>query len=197
MKENGYVYFIKPVGMYGPIKIGWSETPLERLKGLMAWSPFELELLATAPGPLRLEYKVHSRFARSHRRSEWFEPDTDLIVGISALRAGKSLDEAFDFSQLQGSIRKRVRRDLWWTPEKRLRVSYESRIRHALARLRRNTGVSHWEPPDVDEITSYARREVPYTAAEIARLDDFLANIEAQALTREQRYPPPKAVEAA
>ena len=46
MRQQRYVYFIKPVGMEGPIKIGCSIMPTERLEGLAVWSPFPLEIVA-------------------------------------------------------------------------------------------------------------------------------------------------------
>lgn len=38
--RNTHVYFIKPIGMDGPIKIGCSDKPARRLITLAAWSPF-------------------------------------------------------------------------------------------------------------------------------------------------------------
>ena len=41
-----YVYFIKPIGMDGPIKIGCSVSPDRRRETLEWWCPFPLEILA-------------------------------------------------------------------------------------------------------------------------------------------------------
>jgi hypothetical protein len=41
MSRQSYVYFIKPVGLPGPIKIGFSVNTRERLLSLGAWSPQE------------------------------------------------------------------------------------------------------------------------------------------------------------
>lgn len=43
------VYFVKPVGMDGPIKIGCTTTPAARIESLTIWSPFPLEVLVTIP----------------------------------------------------------------------------------------------------------------------------------------------------
>jgi len=45
-----YVYFIKPVGASGPVKIGHSHIPFERLNTQMNWSPVKLEMITWAAG---------------------------------------------------------------------------------------------------------------------------------------------------
>lgn len=188
-----YVYFLKPVGMYGPIKIGTSEMPMNRLQSLMAWSPFKLELLATTPGSWQLEFKLHCRFARSHLHAEWFEPDTDLMIGISALRAGKSVEEAFDLAQSQGSIRKKLKRN--YSPAWRAHMSIVHRARWAVRRAAQKRAVQLWMPDDIWDI--YCRNGEDLTPADMARFEDFIANADAQCVTREEKFPKPKAVEAA
>ena len=53
------VYFVRPVGMRGPIKIGCSKLPENRIKSLMVWSPFELEIAVAIPGNFKLEKAIH------------------------------------------------------------------------------------------------------------------------------------------
>lgn len=184
-----YVYFLKPVGMYGPVKIGTSETPMNRLHTLMAWSPFKLELMATTPGSWKLEHKLHCRFARSHLHAEWFEPDTDLMVGIAALRAGKSVEEAFDLSQNQGSIRKKINRFV--DPATRKHMSIVHRIRWAWRKAEKELGCELTLPADVWAVYHLDGDSV--TPADLRRVDDFIANATAQCIPRYK----PKLVSAA
>lgn len=58
------VYFIRPVGMDGPVKIGGSGVPKNRLNNLMTWSPFPLEVAATDDGGYPLERRIARQ---SHR----------------------------------------------------------------------------------------------------------------------------------
>ena len=76
------VYFIKPVGMDGPIKIGCTDDARGRLADLMAKSPFPLEIAATLPGDHILEARLHRRFIASNSHSEWFiwSPDLQSII---------------------------------------------------------------------------------------------------------------------
>lgn len=55
MKPASFVYFVKPVGQDGPVKIGFSETPIDRLSTLMTWSPIPLEIAIAIPGDRELE----------------------------------------------------------------------------------------------------------------------------------------------
>lgn len=125
------VYFIKPVGMDGPIKIGSSFSPTSRLGALDNWSPFALELVAEIAGEARLERRFHALFYHLHERREWFRPAPELVRVIEAIKAG-----SFDISTLPDA--KLVTRDFQahraalrkaWTPERRLIASYSARVR--------------------------------------------------------------------
>lgn len=83
-----YVYFMRPVGARGPVKIGCSTAPDDRLKLYMSWSPVDLEVAATVPGGYPLEWAFHHRFVHVHARHEWFNADDDLDAVIEAIRAG-------------------------------------------------------------------------------------------------------------
>lgn len=89
------VYFIKPCGFRGPIKIGCSMAPLKRAQSLRAWCPFPLEILATIPGDGKLERRFHSQFAHLHEGSEWFTAAPELIAAVEEIKAG-----TFDLSAL-------------------------------------------------------------------------------------------------
>lgn len=90
-----HVYFIKPIGMDGPIKIGCSNHPMARLAALSTWSPFPLEVVAEVEGTFILERQFHALFRADHRTGEWFTASPALIATIAAIKAGR-----FDFTSL-------------------------------------------------------------------------------------------------
>jgi len=107
-----YVYFIKPVGQTGPIKIGFSHIPFERLNVQMNWSPVRLEIVAWAEGGRGEERALHERFSAFRSHCEWFWPSPDLIEGIAAVSSGASLERAF------GLTHGRVQPADWYVPRK-------------------------------------------------------------------------------
>lgn len=82
------VYFIKPVGMDGPIKIGCSQSPDGRRCTLETWSPFALEVIAEIDGGFNIERRLHHAFYASHQRREWFTPTPRLLAVIAEIQAG-------------------------------------------------------------------------------------------------------------
>jgi hypothetical protein len=99
------VYFIRPVGQLGPIKIGYSDYPEARLLSLTTWSPVDLEIAATVPGDRDLEYRIQCVFADLHWRREWFRPDARLIAAVEKLRAAVPVEQAIDFTDIRGDLR--------------------------------------------------------------------------------------------
>ena len=93
------VYFIKTIGMAGPIKIGTSNSPTHRAQDLATWSPFPLEVVATVDGGVPMERRFHAAFQHSHRGREWFEATPELIGTIKQINAG-----TFDFETLPTGI---------------------------------------------------------------------------------------------
>lgn len=78
-----FVYFLKPVGMGGPIKIGCSADPKTRVATLMGWSPFPLEIIGAVPGDFVHEARLLRQF-RAHRlHGEWFSPAPELASFIA------------------------------------------------------------------------------------------------------------------
>lgn len=82
------VYFIRPVGMDGPVKIGFSHNVNARLNVLQQASPFLLEVAATAPGGKEVERRFHAMFYSSHSHGEWFHASPALSASITALNGG-------------------------------------------------------------------------------------------------------------
>lgn len=79
-----YVYFIQGVDG-GPIKIGITIDPEDRLQELQLGSPVMLCLRAVTKGGLRLERQLHTRFAEVRSHGEWFHPIPELLGYISNL----------------------------------------------------------------------------------------------------------------
>jgi hypothetical protein len=100
-----YVYFVRPVGLPGPVKIGCSRVPEERLKYLSTWSPFPLEIAVTIPGDQTLEANIHDCLARSYSHLEWFHPTKEVMKLVDDLIAGTPLEEAIDLSVRFGCVR--------------------------------------------------------------------------------------------
>lgn len=127
------VYFIKPIGMDGPVKIGSSGSPDRRRRSLQTWSPFPLEIVAEIDGGVHLERRFHARFRLSHQNREWFAATPELRAVIAAINAG-----TFDIETLPGpeyvthnKEAARAAHKASWTEDRRMKASYCARIRWA------------------------------------------------------------------
>lgn len=89
------VYFIKPIGMDGPIKVGCSGLPVKRREALQSWCPFPLEILAEVIGDNQIERRFHAKYWDSHRGHEWFDPTPEITSDIDAIN-----DETFSVAGL-------------------------------------------------------------------------------------------------
>lgn len=79
------VYFMRPIGQRGPIKIGCSATPAKRLRTYEIWSPVMLEIIAFAPGSSAHENYLHHKFASHRLHGEWFEATADLVALVDSV----------------------------------------------------------------------------------------------------------------
>lgn len=104
---TGYVYFLRPVGQPGPIKVGHSAHPPSRLDAFQTWSPVPLELVSQFSATQTVERQVHDRFAKWHLHGEWFHPVEDLIALAEGVRDGKKVADLVDLSIKTGRIRRR------------------------------------------------------------------------------------------
>lgn len=82
------VYFLRPAGCEGPVKIGCTIDLPGRLRSAACWSPFELEVLATIEGGYDLEHQFHALFAADHERLEWFSWSSRMDETVAAINAG-------------------------------------------------------------------------------------------------------------
>ncbi len=187
------VYFIRPIGMRGPVKIGCAEFPPVRLKTLMTWSPFPLEIVATIhPGDTALERRLHGIFAASHTRREWFAITPELETLIDRLVAGEALGDLIDFGAPVLPFRA-TNKD-YMTPEWRRRASYQGRVRWAFSPLWTPGDDALFEPRDVTAIMDRwsmrgGRPGTPPTPTELRRLEEVIADPRAHAVPWRVRYP--------
>lgn len=98
------VYFMRPVGMEGPIKIGYSRHARSRLAALSNWSPVPLEIVLVIDGTSALEKNIHDCFADSHSHREWFHASPRLLAAIEAMKSGVPVEQAIDLSAPVGSV---------------------------------------------------------------------------------------------
>lgn len=87
------VYFLRPVGQLGPIKIGCSKLPELRLETLTVWSPTRLELICSVPGTHKDERTIHGMFERHHVHGEWFGASKELLALIDHCSLNGELPE--------------------------------------------------------------------------------------------------------
>ncbi len=73
------VYFLRPIGQLGPIKIGCSVQPELRLDSLTIWSPVRLELICSVPGGHSDERTLHAMFDKHRVHGEWFGASKELL----------------------------------------------------------------------------------------------------------------------
>jgi hypothetical protein len=111
------VYFIRPIGMKGPVKIGCSLSPDGRRETLETWAPFPLEVVATLEGPPELEARFHALLHDFHSHREWFHWCPALEEIIQAVAKG-----IFPVEQLPPPLhRAQLRPRKPWTPEQKAR----------------------------------------------------------------------------
>lgn len=79
--SGGLVYFVRS-GVGGPIKIGRSHRPYERLAAMQATSGEGLHLLGMVAGGAELERALHERFAADRLHGEWFAATPALLRHI-------------------------------------------------------------------------------------------------------------------
>lgn len=88
-RKVGLIYFVKPKGLKGPIKIGFSYKPTERLSCMQGSSPWPLEIIGTVSGTIHDERFLHRCFPSLHSHGEWFRWSSDLARTVEqVLQAG-------------------------------------------------------------------------------------------------------------
>lgn len=172
---TSFVYFLKPVDMDGPIKIGCSETPKGRLSTYMSWSPLKLEMVASIPGDLALERNLHECFADIHSHGEWFHAHERLTSAIDKIKRGVHVGDAVDLNRRVGKITPKRVGGAAWSDLTRQKMSVLARVRHALNRI----GVHHQRmvPKHLEEVCRASEKRI-LTSEEMASILEFTSNPE-------------------
>jgi hypothetical protein len=138
-----WIYFIKPVGLSGPIKIGISVRPEHRRQTLERSSPIRLEIVALIAGDAVLEKRFHAKFFNDHDRCEWFNVTAELISAIAEINDG-----SFDARDLpEPRMLPRKAKDLSYvTPEWRAQRSLNMKKR-AEERARAKSREGYFQHP--------------------------------------------------
>lgn len=92
------IYFLRQVGERGPVKIGCSINPPNRLECFNALSPVPLEILAVTPGSHEIERRLHKMFASSRSHGEWFNATDQLEALIRAVATGAPISGLVDMT---------------------------------------------------------------------------------------------------
>jgi len=178
-RQGGLVYFIKPAGLDGPIKIGHSWCPENRLLDLSAWSPWPLQLIGSVKGETKDERFLHQCFADCHSHREWFHSNPRLRDVIEQIMLAGTIDAIRSDLKPIGSIRP-ARKN---STERSLRMSYRMRIYWVFERLKKQSnGDCYFNPPsDVEKILErwhqgWRHPAQQPTQEEIARLEEFISN---------------------
>jgi T5orf172 domain len=182
VRQPQFVYFIRPVGMDGPIKIGCSKQPLSRLKTFSTWSPFPLELIGSAIGDFDDENRLHRRFSDLHTRKEWFMSSPLLRDTIERILAGTPVEEACRDIAAKGPIR--IRKLVDRSEDRELFLSYGRKIKAASSGVWRGGQKDrHYVPHDIKTVMHNWRMDrvhdhlpVIPTKEQFARMDEFIEN---------------------
>jgi hypothetical protein len=179
-RSGGLIYFIKPAALDGPIKIGHSRCPEDRLINLSVWSPWPLHLIGAVKGGGKEERFLHQCFADCHSHREWFHSNVRLRETIDKILQAGTIDAVRADLKPTGSIRLPRHN----SPEGTRRMSYRMRIYWVLEKLKRASGIDCYFklPGDVEAIVDrwckrWDRPTIqPPNPEEIARLEAFISN---------------------
>lgn len=80
------VYFIRPIGQAGPVKIGCSIKTKRRFAEVIMWSPIPLEIAATVPGGFAEEARISCRFKQHRSHGEWYAPAVEVVAFVELVR---------------------------------------------------------------------------------------------------------------
>ena len=182
------VYFARPIGMPGPIKIGCTTNIETRLSSLSTWSPFPLELILTIPGDAKLEGAIHDRFAGDHLHREWFSPSDGLLAFIRRVISGEGVEAVLTCIPCTPGAFRKSRRRMYspWGADRREIASYRARLYWARRRLSTDDQYATF-PSGVSCIVSvHGGLATPLSDADRARLEEVLADPSAHFIMRQR-----------
>lgn len=99
------VYFLRPAGKLGPIKIGCSESPKARARQIGSDRKEPIRLIADAPGTFTDEMRLHRQFADTRVEGEWFAATDELMAVIDHVIDTGSLPPPLEEDRAQVMIR--------------------------------------------------------------------------------------------
>jgi hypothetical protein len=180
--SDKHIYFLRPVGSLGPVKIGCSKTPVKRLRGVEIWSPQLLEIAASAPGDHREEGILHQMFGPLRRHGEWFEYSERLGEVIAFVQRTGNLPP-LDYS-LDTYAAKRKNSNARSAMKRRgdprvvtSKAVLTARIQSAERRVYTFWGLAVMRPAEVQEIVeSYHGFDAPLpTETQMALVEEYIA----------------------
>lgn len=150
------VYFLRPIGKNGPIKIGCSMHPIKRLRTVEIWSPQKLEIAASAPGSHFHENALHHRFANQRLHGEWFKASAELTALIDSVIATGALPPVAmpsgrkEWAELERRRKGKLpRRD---NASRLCKYKLTKRVQDAERRAYGFRGYEYARPDDIDDI---------------------------------------------
>ena len=79
VRRRGTFMYAIQAGDDGPVKLGITQDPAQRIKTLQTANPHELRGLAAWRILPEEEKAIHQQFAHARIRGEWFQPVPDLL----------------------------------------------------------------------------------------------------------------------
>lgn len=104
------IYFIQ-CGENGPIKIGQSDNPEERMAQLQTACPYELKMLWVYKNSDWTEIAIHGEFSHERIRGEWYHPSQSILSFIEEVLVNSYAVETFRegeifiYEHLSGELR--------------------------------------------------------------------------------------------
>jgi hypothetical protein len=148
LPESDFVYFIQS-GTSGPVKIGLSKTPVQRVSKLQTGNPRELILRHVIPGDRGIEEQLHDRFRAARIRGEWFGRTYLSMILTFAAGLADEMVQAYDGTSNAPTL----------TCGEVRTASEIERIRRDIERLRidghRARDIGEYLLLDIDEVSSH------------------------------------------
>ena len=100
--SKGFIYFISEVPFTDyPVKIGYSQDPVERLTELQTANPYKLGIIMAIEGTMQEERSLHHRFRHLSKRlcGEWFEPGSELVQYVKEVAQRKRIERGIEYAR--------------------------------------------------------------------------------------------------
>ena len=109
MMKGQKVYFITTADRTGPVKIGYTKNPINRLMSLNCYSPYPLVIRAVMPGTDVTEAWFHDELRASWSHSEWFHPTPEVLAVMDVVASTGSYPGAITDGSFLGKTPNRMR----------------------------------------------------------------------------------------